>query len=193
MTELTGRLIDAGSPGWEEARRNFRSCVDYTKLVPKGVLYCQSAQDVANAVLWCRENGVPLRVRSGGHSHEAFSVAADALVVDVSEMDAISVDRQANTARVGAGVYCLDLHLQLYGVGATLPAASGASVGIAGLALGGGFGVTSRKYGGVPCKYDVPHLRPSVLRQYAGGALSGFVSEFQSLDPDHSPQVRWKS
>lgn len=147
MASLTGRVLVEGNPGWTEARRNFRSCVDYDQLVPKAIVFCQNVADVQNAVRWARENGVPLRVRCGRHSYEAYSIAAGAVIVDVSEMDEISVDAASGTARVGAGVYCLDLHQQLYDVGWTIPAASGASVGIAGLALGGGFGVTSRKYG----------------------------------------------
>jgi FAD/FMN-containing dehydrogenase len=147
MTALTGRVLDPTSPGWDAARRNFRAAVDYGALVPKSVVFCQKPSDVQNAVRWARENGVPVRARSGRHSYEAFSLAAGALIIDVSEMDEISVDAGARTARIGAGVYCLDLHEQLYGVGLTIPAASGLSVGIAGLALGGGFGVVSRKYG----------------------------------------------
>ncbi|HZO92792.1 MAG TPA: FAD-binding oxidoreductase [Candidatus Baltobacteraceae bacterium] len=147
MTSLTGRVLDPTSPGWDAARHNFRAAVDYDELVPKNVVFCQKASDVQNAVRWARENAVPLRARSGRHSYEAYSLAPGALIVDVSEMDEISVDPAAKTARIGAGTYCLDLHEQLYGVGLTIPAASGLSVGIAGLALGGGFGVVSRKYG----------------------------------------------
>jgi FAD/FMN-containing dehydrogenase len=147
MSELTGRVLDSSSPGWDAARRNFRAAVDYEQLVPKSVVFCQQSRDVQNAVRWAREKGVPLRARSGRHSYEAYSIAEGAVVVDVSEMDEISVDARSGTARIGAGVYCLDLHEQLYDVGLTIPAASGASVGIAGLALGGGFGVVSRKYG----------------------------------------------
>jgi FAD/FMN-containing dehydrogenase len=147
MSELTGRVLDPSSPGWDAARHDFRAAVDYSKRVPKSVVFCQHPQDVQNAVRYAREKGLPLRARSGRHSYEAFSVAEGAVVVDVSEMDEISVDAAKGVARIGAGVYCLDLHEQLYDVGLTTPAASGASVGIAGLALGGGFGVVSRKYG----------------------------------------------
>jgi len=147
LSELTGRILDPTSLGWEDARRGFRSAVDYRLLVPRCVVFCQRAADMQNAIRWARENGVPLRARSGRHSYEAYSLVADGVIIDVSEMDELSVDAKAGTARVGAGVYALDLHERLYDVGLTIPAASGASVGIAGLALGGGFGVTSRKYG----------------------------------------------
>ncbi len=147
MQQLTGRVLDPSSPGWDAARHNFRLSVDYTKLVPKNLVFCQHVSDVQNAVRFARANGLPIRARSGRHSYEAYSLVGGGVIADVSEMDEISVDAQAGTARVGAGVFCLDLHENLYDVGLTIPAASGGSVGIAGLALGGGFGVTSRKYG----------------------------------------------
>ncbi|HEV2740828.1 MAG TPA: FAD-binding oxidoreductase [Candidatus Elarobacter sp.] len=147
MPQLTGRVLDPASPGWEAARRDFRLSVDYDKLIPKHVVFCQHVSDVQNAVRFARENGLPIRARSGRHSYEAYSLVEGGVVADVSEMDEISVDAARGTARIGAGVFCLDLHENLYDVGLTIPAASGASVGIAGLALGGGFGVTSRKYG----------------------------------------------
>jgi FAD/FMN-containing dehydrogenase len=147
MTKLTGRVLDPTSPGWDAGRRDFRAAVDYANLVPRSVVFCQKPDDVRNAVLFARENGLPLRARSGRHSYEAYSLVKDGIIVDVSEMDEISVDASAGTARIGAGVFCLDLHENLYDVGVTVPAASGASVGIAGLTLGGGFGVVSRKYG----------------------------------------------
>lgn len=147
MQQLTGRVLDRSSAGWEAARRNFRSSVDYSRLVPAYVVFCQHVSDVQNAVRFARENALPLRARSGRHSYEAYSLVEGGVVIDVSEMDEISADPRAGTARIGAGVFALDLHENLYDVGLTIPAASGASVGIAGLALGGGFGVTSRKYG----------------------------------------------
>jgi FAD/FMN-containing dehydrogenase len=178
MTKLTGRVLDAHSPGWQDARRNFRSCVDYDALVPRAVVFCQNTGDVQNAVRWAREQQVAIRVRSGRHSYEAYSVAADALVVDVSEMDEISIDGESQTAHVGAGVFCLDLHQQLYDVGFTVPAASGASVGIAGLALGGGFGVTSRKYG-LTCDNVI------------GVTLVDANGDFVYADREHNPDLYW--
>jgi FAD/FMN-containing dehydrogenase len=147
MNTLTGRILDSSSPGWEDARRDFRSALDYGNLIPRKVVFCQRKEDVRNAVRWAREHDVPLRARSGRHSYEGYSLVADGIIIDVSEMEGLSVDLPAGIARVGAGVYALDLHERLYDVGMTIPAASGASVGIAGLALGGGFGVTSRKFG----------------------------------------------
>jgi FAD/FMN-containing dehydrogenase len=69
------------------------------------------------------------------------------LVVDVGEMDAVTVSPDRVTAEVGAGVRMSALSEALGEAGVTVPLATGKSVGIAGLVLGGGFGVTTRKWG----------------------------------------------
>jgi hypothetical protein len=62
-------------------------------------------------------------------------------------MSSISVDAVANTARVGAGARLIDVYNVIGNAGRLLPGGSCPSVGIAGLALGGGIGVFGRKYG----------------------------------------------
>jgi FAD/FMN-containing dehydrogenase len=178
MSELTGRVLDARSPGWDAARHNFKAALDYSTLVPRSVVFCQDTQDVQNAVRWARENNVSLRARAGRHSYEGYSLVKDGVIVDVSELDMIRVDAKAGTARLGAGVYCIDLHEQLYDVGLTIPAASGASVGFAGLALGGGFGVTSRKYG-------------LVCDNVIGVELVNAQGELIYANADQNPDLYW--
>ena len=67
------------------------------------------------------------------------------MVIDVSPMRAVSVSGGVATVGAGArlgGVYdALDEH------GLTIPAGCGPTVGISGLALGGGLGILGRKHG----------------------------------------------
>jgi len=144
MTKLTGRVVLPGDFGWDEARKAYDQRFD---IQPRAIVYCQDVPDVVHAVHWARENGVPLRARGGGHSYEGYCLIAGGLVVDLSDMDHVSVDREAGTAEVGAGAYMLKLSEWLGEVGVTFPLATGPTVGIAGLTLGGGFGLTSRKFG----------------------------------------------
>jgi FAD/FMN-containing dehydrogenase len=58
-----------------------------------------------------------------------------------------SVSVNDGMATVGAGSQLDDLYDALDGHGLTIPAGCGPSVGIAGLALGGGLGILGRKYG----------------------------------------------
>jgi len=84
MSTLSGLVLDPSCPGWEAARRNFRLCVDYSRLVPKNIVFCQHSGDVRRAVVYPREAGIPLRARSGRHSYEAFSLVKDGIIIDPS-------------------------------------------------------------------------------------------------------------
>ena len=144
MSKLTGRVVRSGDPGWENARKAYDQRFD---VQPQAVVFCQDAQDVANAVRWSRENHVPLRARSGRHSYAGYSLIEGGIVVDLSDMDNVRVDRDAGVAEIGAGIYMLKCSEWLADLGVTLPLATGPTVGLGGLTLGGGFGLTSRKFG----------------------------------------------
>ncbi len=141
---LTGRVVYPGDPGWDDARKNFNQRFD---VQPRAVVYCQDVTDVVNAIRWARAHDVPLRARSGRHSYEGYSLVEGGLIVDVGDIDHVRVDRDAGVAEIGAGIYMLECSEQLGEVGVTTPLATGPTVGLAGLALGGGFGLTSRKFG----------------------------------------------
>ncbi|MBV9849132.1 MAG: FAD-binding oxidoreductase [Armatimonadetes bacterium] len=148
MALLTGRVIYPGDTGWDAARQGFARWADYAANTPRVVVFCQDADDVANAVRWARENNAPLRVRCGRHNYEGWSsLVQDGVIIDVSDLGSVRVRRDSATARVGAGLDMLDLSEALGQVGVTFPHATGKTVGLAGLTLGGGFGVTTRKWG----------------------------------------------
>ncbi len=148
MTELTGRVLRRGTPGWEGARHGFNSRYDYDGNEPQAVVFCQDKYDVARAVKWARQNNVPIRPRCGRHNYQGYSsLVKDGLVIDVNDMEMVQVNQEKGTAVLGAGLSMLELAELLWDSGMTLPLATGPSVGLAGLTLGGGFGINSRKYG----------------------------------------------
>ena len=143
-TELTGRVNRLPDADYSEARLTFNTRLSR---FPVAIVVCGNTTDVQNAVRWARQEDVPLRARSGGHSYEAWSTVDGGLVVDVSGLDAVVVDAQRREARVGAGTRLLDLYRRLWDHGLTLSAGTCPGVGIAGLTLGGGFGFLSREDG----------------------------------------------
>lgn len=147
MIKLKGRVLRRGLPGWEDARRDYHLAINYDELEPEVIVFCQDVEDVVCAVQWARQQGLPLRVRSGRHSYEAYSLVKGGIVIDVSELDTVRVDPETGIATVGAGLATLALFEKLWDSGLTVPGATGPTVGIAGCTLGGGFGVTSRKFG----------------------------------------------
>jgi FAD/FMN-containing dehydrogenase len=68
-------------------------------------------------------------------------------VIDVSSLSAIRVDPATGTASIGAGARLIDVYRVLAAHGVTIPGGTCPSVGIAGLALGGGIGYSGRKLG----------------------------------------------
>jgi hypothetical protein len=112
------------------------------------IAQCAQPSDVQRCLAFARDNNVEVVARSGGHSYGGYSTCPG-LVVDVSAMDRVSVEGAAGhgLATVGAGAVLIDVYNSLAAQGRLLPGGSCPTVGIAGLALGGGIGVFSRAYG----------------------------------------------
>ncbi|MCB5165418.1 FAD-binding protein [Streptomyces bambusae] len=140
--DLDGLLVRPGDPAYPEARRLYQP--RYDAVAPAAVAYPAHDRDVATCLGFARRTGVPVVPRGGGHSYAGWSTGTG-LVVDVSALDRLVP--AAGGVTVGAGVRLGDLHAGVAAAGAALPAGLCPSVGVAGLALGGGLGVASRAYG----------------------------------------------
>jgi FAD/FMN-containing dehydrogenase len=142
--QLAGALVLPGDADYERARQLYHP--DFDRIAPQAVAYCRSVSDVQRCLAFVREHGLPVAVRSGGHSYAGYSTTTG-LVVDVSAMADVVVDPASATARVGAGAQQVDVYAGLARRGVLVPGGSCPTVGIAGLALGGGIGVLDRKFG----------------------------------------------
>ncbi|MFE0423940.1 FAD-binding oxidoreductase [Streptomyces sp. NPDC058953] len=141
---LDGRLVLPGDADYATARQLYNTRFD--GLRPAAVAYANGVDDVRECLRFARAHGLPVAVRGGGHSYAGWSSGDGRLVVDVSPMDTVAPDGR-DAAVVGAGTRLGALYRTLDRSGRTVPAGSCASVGVAGLTLGGGHGVTSRAYG----------------------------------------------
>lgn len=144
ISSLTGRIVLPGSADYDDARMSYNA--RFSKY-PAAIVFCGHVRDVVNAVRWARENGYPLRVRSGRHCYEDFTLADGGIVIDVSPMNGVRFDPVNRTAAVQAGVRLLPLYEALWRHGVTIPGGTCPTVGIAGLTLGGGYGFLSRLLG----------------------------------------------
>jgi FAD/FMN-containing dehydrogenase len=143
--ELRGDVVGRGAPGYGPAR--LLASTRFDAVTPLAIAFCETSEDVSRCVAWSRRHRVPLVSRSGGHSYGGWSTRQNGLVVDVGRMSRVVVDTPGRTARIGAGAQLIDVYAALWRRRRTIPAGSCASVGIAGLALGGGVGFSSRKHG----------------------------------------------
>jgi FAD/FMN-containing dehydrogenase len=142
--DFDGRVTAPEDAGYDQARKLFYGKFDRR---PAAIVRPTGAGEVARLVGLAREGGLPLAVRSGGHSLAGHSVADGGIVLDLSELTAIEVDPEARTAwaqtglTAGAYTAAVGAHGLATGFGDT------ASVGIGGLTLGGGVGFLVRKHG----------------------------------------------
>jgi FAD/FMN-containing dehydrogenase len=139
-----GELVRPESPTYDDHRRIWNGSIDrYPALIAR----CAGVADVVAAVKFGRRTGLPVAVRSGGHSFPGLSVADGALVIDLGAMRGIRVDPQARTARAQAGVLLGDLDRETQAFGLAVPSGIVTTTGVAGLTLGGGIGWIMRKFG----------------------------------------------
>ena len=141
---IAGTVVAPGAAGYDAARLLYSPRFDGTH--PMAVVYCESAADVSRTILWARLSKVPIAARSGGHSYAGYSTTPG-VVIDVSRLASITVNAASGTVGIGAGARLMDVYRELAARGLTIPAGSCPSVGIAGLALGGGVGFAGRKLG----------------------------------------------
>jgi FAD/FMN-containing dehydrogenase len=112
---------------------------------PDAVVHVESTADVAAAVRWANRFDVRLVARSGGHSYAGYSSTGDGVVLDLSRLRGMRVS--GGRATVGPGAQLIDVQRALTRRGLTVPAGSCPTVGIGGLALGGGHGLAGRRFG----------------------------------------------
>jgi hypothetical protein len=143
---LTGRVIVKGNPNYDKARLVSNYYASKNKF-PQIIVYCQNTQDIQNAILWARCHKVPIRIRSGGHHHEGYSTGNGVIVIDVSEMKQLKVDKSANIATIQPGLSNLELYSQLFKEGLTHVGGTCSEVGLSGLILSGGMGPLLRREG----------------------------------------------
>src|SRR5260221_3408468 len=137
-----GKVLRPGDPGFDDLLPfNLRTTVR-----PAVIAQCRTAHGVSLAVQWARQHEFPLCGHGGGHSYEGFS-SCSGLVISVRQVNAVVIDSANQTARIGAGALLGDVAEALFAQKFALPAGTCKPVGIAGLTLGGGHGLASRKFG----------------------------------------------
>ena len=141
---LRGTAVRPGDEDYDRERSIWNAAHDRH---PAIITRCAGVADVIRTVDLARSEGLPLAVRSGGHSIPGFSTVDDGIVLDLSLMKGIQVnpERRRVTAQAGCTWKDLDAETQQFGLAVTGGLVS--STGIAGFTTGGGIGWLMRKYG----------------------------------------------
>ena len=172
---LPGRVFTPQDAGYEAVRVGLsREAVRRPAVIARPM----DAAEVAQAVTLARETGLELAVRSGGHSLAGHSTADGGLVLDLSQMKGLQIDTQQRTAWAEAGLTAGEYTAETVKYGLVTGFGDTASVGIGGLATGGGIGYLVRKYG-----LTVDNLLAARVVTADG--------QIRDVDADHHPDLFW--
>ncbi len=139
---LTGEVITPQNPLYNDARQGWNRAV---QKFPLAIVYCTNREDISNAIHWARRHCIPLRIRSGGHNYEGYSNGNGALVIDVSRMQGMWLN--GNLLTIEPGVQFRVLYEYVTSLGYPFPGGECPTVGAVGYTLGGGWGLSARRYG----------------------------------------------
>ena len=141
---FSGVVLAPDDEGYDEARKVHNGLIDRR---PALIARCHGTADVVDAVRFACDAGLDICVKGGGHNVAGRAVIDDALMIDLSPMKGIHVDRDAMTLRAQGGVLWSELNREaaVHGLATTGGAIS--HTGIAGLTLGGGLGWLMAKHG----------------------------------------------
>src|SRR5680860_84071 len=141
---ISGRVIRPDDAEYDAARRVWNGMVDR---YPSLVVRPRTNEDVARAIQLAREHRLDLAVRGGGHNVAGSGTCDTGVVLDLLDMNDVSVDRERRTIRVGGGCTWAQVDAEAGTFGLATPGGLISSTGVGGLTLGGRLGWQSRMYG----------------------------------------------
>jgi FAD/FMN-containing dehydrogenase len=141
---LRGRLIVPGDTEYETARQVYNGMIDR---YPRLIVRCAHLADVIAAVRFARDHELLLAIRGGAHNGPGLGTCDDGLVIDLSALRGLHVDPAARTVRVAGGCTWGEVDRASHAFGLAVPSGIVSTTGVAGLALGGGSGYLTRRYG----------------------------------------------
>jgi FAD/FMN-containing dehydrogenase len=168
-----GALIRETDGAYDRTRRVWNGLINKR---PALIAQCTGVADVVEGINLAREHDLLLSVRGGGHNVSGSAACDGGLVIDLSAMRAVRVDRRTGTVHVQGGATLAEVarETQLFGLATTTGNVS--KTGVGGLTLGGGFGNLRRKFG-----LGVDNLVSAEVVVADGGVLRADASENPDL------------
>ncbi|WP_415822741.1 FAD-binding oxidoreductase, partial [Mycobacterium senriense] len=130
-------LLPANGAQFSTGKQVFNSF--YNNSNPAAVVRISSQDDVQKAVGFAKANNLKIAPRGGGHSYVGASGANGTMVLDLRGLPG-GANFDGNNVTVTPATNLYAVHQALAGAGRAVPTGTCPTVGMAGLALGGGVG-----------------------------------------------------
>ena len=144
VSRISGEVILPSNEKYDQARKVYNGMIDKR---PGMIVQCRDVADVIYAVKFGREHELLVAVRGGGHNGGGLGLCDNGMVIDLAGIKYTIVDPSTGKVRVGGGNTLGEIDHATHAFGLAIPAGILSTTGIGGLALGGGIGYLSRKYG----------------------------------------------
>jgi FAD/FMN-containing dehydrogenase len=141
---VTGQVIAPGDDDYDAARTVVSGAIDRR---PAVIVRVANVPDIRSVIALARDTGLPLAVRSGGHSAAGHGATDGGIVLDVRDMKGLDIDVEGRTAWAEAGLTAGEYTNATSTHGLATGFGDTGSVGLGGLTLGGGVGYLVRKHG----------------------------------------------
>ena len=172
---LRGRVVTPKDADYDSLRALVHTNYDEH---PAAVIRVANAADVAAVVNFVQATGLPLAIRSGGHSAIGGSSCSGGIVIDLRDLNMLDIDETAKTAWVGSGLTAGEVSAAVSERKLIIGFGDSSTVGVGGLTLGGGIGYMLRKHG-----LTIDNLLAAEIVTADGDILM--------VDGDHHPDLFW--
>lgn len=131
------------SPEYNTQRLNYNKRFVY---FPKAIFNPTTQHEIRFVLASLKRHGLEFAVRSGGHCFEPGSLSPD-YIIDLEKFNAVIPDVSRQEVYIGAGAMLGNVISTLGEINYAIPTGTCPSVGVSGLALGGGIGLLVRQFG----------------------------------------------
>ena len=143
---VDGRVVLPSAPDFAAAKGVFNT--RFAGSAPLAVVSVTSEADVQKAMGFAGQNGLGVSARSGGHSYIGASTADGVMVIDLRQLPGgTTLDPISGLVTISPAADLDSAQTILAAQGRSIPSGSCPTVGVAGLALGGGLGSDARSAG----------------------------------------------
>ncbi|KAE9363836.1 FAD-binding domain-containing protein [Stipitochalara longipes BDJ] len=121
--------------------------IEYNLNEPLALIRVTNASEVSTVVKFCVANNLPLTVRSGGHDLWGRSLISGAVILDIRELNHITLSEDQKSITIGGGTQSGDVVDFLDAQGLVTPCTLASVTGHVGWAFSGGFGPLVNAFG----------------------------------------------